>query len=69
MGGIPMKRHHFLSRDVLGQAQWRALLILALVVLVCLTASGCSLLKLPFQILGEVFELIKKLPKPPPGVF
>lgn len=44
-------------------------IIYALVVLLCLSQSGCALLKLPFQILGEAFELLKKIPLPPPGVF
>jgi len=44
--------------------------------LLCLTQSGCSLLTLPFQLVGGVFNLLGQmiqvadsLPKPPPWVF
>ena len=44
----------------------------------CATARGSgagpvemigALVSLPFHVLGLTFELINKLPKPPPGVF
>jgi hypothetical protein len=49
--------------------------ILVLAVLV-FTQSGCALLKLPgailsgtFSLIGKIFRVVDKLPKPPPGVF
>ena len=49
---------------------------LVLLLLLCLTQSGCSLLLLPFQIIGGIFGFLGKalqvadaMPKPPPWVF
>jgi len=42
---------------------------LGALVALCLFFSGCALLKLPFQIMGGVWEILKKMPMPPPGVF
>jgi len=51
-------------------------LLMALLLLAVACLSGCSLLQLPFMLVGEtlklvgkVFQVIDKLPKPPPGVF
>ena len=55
-------------------------LILASIVLICIFLSGCAILQLPgkvvggtlktaWNIAGGVFNLLKKMPKPPPGVF
>ena len=51
-------------------------LVFICVLVICLVINGCSVLSLPFQIVGSVFELIgkvldvaKKVPMPPPGVF
>ncbi len=47
-----------------------------LVIVMCVTLSGCQLLALPAQIIGGTFDLLGKalqvadaLPKPPPGLF
>ncbi|MDO8675895.1 MAG: hypothetical protein Q7K71_07280 [Candidatus Omnitrophota bacterium] len=44
--------------------------------MLCLTQSGCSLLTLPFQLVGGVFNLLGQavnvaaaMPKPPPWMF
>ena len=49
---------------------------LVLLLLLCLTQSGCSLLLIPFQLIGGLFGLLGKalavadaMPKPPPWVF
>ena len=54
----------------------RLILFVLLLGLLMVTGSGCSLLQIPvvaidgvFQLLGQVINLIGKLPKPPPGVF
>ncbi|HNV23890.1 MAG TPA: hypothetical protein PLH56_07015 [Candidatus Omnitrophota bacterium] len=39
------------------------------IVLLCLSLSGCALIKLPFDILGKLLGIASKVPKPPPGVF
>ena len=47
--------------------------ILILAVFLCLALSGCAaisgIIQLPFTVLGKVFQLIRQVPKPPPGVF
>jgi hypothetical protein len=43
--------------------------VVVLLVLLCLFSPGCALLKLPFQVVGELLQIISKMPKPPPGVF
>ena len=50
--------------------------LVCVVLLLCLTQSGCSLLLLPFQLIGGMFDLLGQaiqvadaLPKPPPWVF
>jgi len=43
--------------------------LVIVVIFVCLSLSGCALLRLPFDILGGIFKLIQKLPIPPPWVF
>ncbi|OGX37076.1 MAG: hypothetical protein A3D87_05970 [Omnitrophica WOR_2 bacterium RIFCSPHIGHO2_02_FULL_50_17] len=42
----------------------------------CLTQSGCAILKVPltlakvpFSLLGHIMGVVNKLPKPPPWVF
>jgi len=51
-------------------------LIIFFLIITCISQSGCSLLTLPikaietvFDVVGQVFKLVDKLPKPPPGVF
>ena len=51
-------------------------LFLLIIIVLCLSLSGCSLLKLPFALskmtfgfIGQIFKFINKLPKPPPWVF
>ena len=36
-------------------------LFLYLVILSCLSLSGCAILKLPFQILGGLWQIIQKM--------
>jgi len=37
--------------------------------ILCFSQSGCALLKVPFSILGGIFNILKKVPMPPPWVF
>ena len=49
--------------------------LIFLLLMFVVTQSGCSLLQIPFTIVGEslklvgkVLDIVGKLPKPPPGV-
>jgi len=51
-------------------------LVVMILIGMCLTMSSCALLqapvelvKAPLTLIGEVFKLAQKMPKPPPGVF
>ncbi|MBP6343496.1 MAG: hypothetical protein KA403_06165 [Candidatus Omnitrophica bacterium] len=43
--------------------------MLCLMLLLCFSLSGCALLKMPFQLLGQLFGIAQKVPTPPPWVF
>ncbi len=45
------------------------LVFIGLLVVLCLSLNGCALIRIPFDILGQVLKIVSKLPKPPPGVF
>ena len=58
----------------------KRVIIMCIMVGFCFFLSGCAVLNIPAQIVGGtfkvigsiaqgLFDLIKKLPKPPPGVF
>lgn len=44
-----------------------------LVIILCLSISGCALIQAPFTIVQQILKLaikiVEKAPKPPPGVF
>ncbi len=42
---------------------------LRLLLLACPVLAGCAILRLPFDILNGVWQVVKKLPLPPPWVF
>jgi len=48
-------------------------MLVALLVVLCLSQSGCALIALPFKVAGDIlsttWEIIKRVPMPPPGVF
>lgn len=44
-------------------------LLMVLLIVFCLSQSGCALLNLPFKVLDTVLDIVRRLPKPPPGVF
>ena len=51
-------------------------LFLFVIIVLCLSFTGCSLLQIPvaltkgtFGLIGQLFKFINKLPKPPPWVF
>jgi len=50
--------------------------VLILCAIVMMSLSGCALLAVPatiigesFKIIGQVLQIVSKMPKPPPGVF
>ena len=50
--------------------------LLMLLLLFCLSLSGCALLQVPLallevplKLLGEVLKIVQKMPMPPPWVF
>lgn len=52
------------------------LVIFVFFLMVVVSLSGCALLSLPaliigetFKLIGQVLQIVSRLPKPPPGVF
>ncbi|MDP8264795.1 MAG: hypothetical protein P9M12_04875 [Candidatus Aceula lacicola] len=37
--------------------------------ILCVSQTGCALLKLPLDLLGGLFGILKQVPMPPPWVF
>ncbi len=54
----------------------KQLIVIMFLIVMSMSLSGCLLFELPlkivktvFDVMGGAFELIKDMPKPPPGVF
>lgn len=44
-------------------------LMLALIIILCLSQSGCALIQIPLQIAGTAVNIASQMPIPPPWMF